>query len=297
LTDFKQTMTNIADAVTELIDDLLERTKGPENQLIEAMRYSSLNGGKRVRPFLVVATADLFGVARTQSLRTAVAIEMVHCYSLIHDDLPAMDNDTLRRGIPTLHIKFDEATAILAGDALLTKAFEVLAAPETHSDSAVRSDLCLALAKASGERGMVGGQMLDLIAENKDLAFDLRAVTQLQRMKTGKLISVSCEAGCLLGKASLEAHSLLKAYSDNVGLAFQITDDLLDVEGSAEEVGKAIGKDDAAGKSTFVSLLGASSARNHANLLSEQAVEHLDFFGEKAVLLQNLARFIVNRKL
>jgi farnesyl diphosphate synthase len=213
LTDFKQAMVVIADAVTDVIDDFLQQTEGPENRLLEAMRYSSLMGGKRVRPFLVVATADLFGVARAQSLRVAAAIEMIHCYSLIHDDLPAMDNDALRRGMPTLHIKFDEATAILAGDALLTKAFEILSAPETHYDATVRADLCLAFAKASGERGMVGGQMLDLIAEDKDLEFDLHAVTQLQRMKTGELISVACEAGCLLGRASLEAHSLFKAYS------------------------------------------------------------------------------------
>jgi farnesyl diphosphate synthase len=297
LTDFKQTMSDIADAVTEALDDLLKQTGGPESQLLEAMRYSSLSGGKRVRPFLVVATADLFGVARERSLRAAAAIEMIHCYSLIHDDLPAMDNDYLRRGMPTLHIKFNEATAILAGDALLTKAFEVLAAPETHSDAAVRADLCLAFAKASGERGMVGGQMLDLIAEDKDLKFDLHNITKLQQMKTGKLISVSCEAGGLLGMASLEAHSFLKAYSDDIGLAFQITDDLLDVEGSTEEVGKATGKDEAAGKATFVSLLGPSLARDRANLLCTQAVEHLDFFGEKAHLLNNLARFIVRRKL
>jgi len=290
-------MIDIADAVTDVLDDLLEQTVDPGNKLLEAMRYSSLSGGKRVRPFLVVATADLFGVARFKSLRAAAAIEMIHCYSLIHDDLPAMDNDALRRGMPTLHIKFDEATAILAGDALLTKAFEVLAAPETHPDANVRADLCLAFAKASGERGMVGGQMLDLIAEDKDLKFDIRAVTQLQRMKTGELISVSCEAGCLLAGASMEAHSLLKAYSGDIGLAFQITDDLLDVEGSAEEVGKAIRKDEAAGKATFVSLLGADPARNHANLLSEHAAKHLGFFGEKAELLQNLALFIVSRKL
>ena len=296
MTDFKQAMTDIADAVTEVLDDLLEQTEGSENRLLEAMRYSSLSGGKRVRPFLVVATSDLFGVARARSLRAAAAIEMIHCYSLIHDDLPAMDNDDLRRGMPTLHIKFDEATAILTGDALLTKAFEVLASPETHSDGAVRADLCLAFAKASGDRGMVGGQMLDLVAEDKDLDLDVPAVTRLQRMKTGELISVSCEAGCLLGRASPEANGLLKAYSHDIGLAFQIADDLLDVEGSAEEVGKATGKDEAAGKATFVSLLGVDSARDQANMLSTQAAQHLDFFGGKAGLLQDLARFIVSRK-
>ena len=294
MTDFKQAMIDTADAVSEVLDDLLERMEGPENRLIEAMRYSSLGGGKRVRPFLVVASADLFGVARSRSLRAAAAIEMIHCYSLIHDDLPAMDDDDLRRGLPTTHIQFDEATAILAGDALLTKAFEVLASPETHSDGAVRADLCLAYAKAAGDRGMVGGQMLDLAAKDEDL--DVPAVTRLQRMKTGELISVSCEAGCILGRASSEARTLLNGYAHDIGLAFQIADDLLDVEGSAEEVGKATGKDNAAGKATFVSLLGADRAREQANLLSAQAAAHLEVFGDKAALLQELARFIVIRK-
>ena len=297
MTSFSQTMIDVADSVTEVLDGLLKQTGGPSNQLLEAMRYSLLNGGKRVRPFLVVASADLFNVSREQSLRAAAAIEMIHCYSLIHDDLPAMDNDALRRGMPTLHIKFDEATAILAGDALLTKAFEVLAAAETHSDALVRANLCLAFAKASGEQGMVGGQMLDLIAEDKELKFDLNKVTKLQRMKTGKLISVSCEAGGLLGMASPEAQSNLRAYSSDIGLAFQITDDLLDVEGSAEEVGKATGKDEAAGKATFVSLMGPKRARDQANVLIDQAVKHLEFFGDKANLLNNLAKFIVRRTL
>ncbi len=294
MTDFKQAMTDIADAVSGVLDDLLERIDGPENRLLEAMRYSSLGGGKRVRPFLVVASADLFGVARHRSLRVAAAIEMIHCYSLVHDDLPAMDDDELRRGQPTTHIKFDEATAILAGDALLTKAFEVLAAPETHSDGTVRADLCLAFAKAAGERGMVGGQMLDLVAEDKDLG--VPEITRLQRMKTGELISVSCEAGGILGRASADARSVLHGYAHDIGLAFQIADDLLDVEGSAEEVGKKTGKDEAAGKATFVSLLGAERAREQADLLSQQAITHLDIFGDKAVLLQDLARFIVSRK-
>lgn len=287
-------MADIADAVSEVLDDLLERIDGPENRLLEAMRYSSLGGGKRVRPFLVVASADLFGVARHRSLRVAAAIEMIHCYSLVHDDLPAMDDDNLRRGQPTTHIKFDEATAILAGDALLTKAFEVLASPETHSDGTVRADLCLAFAKAAGDRGMVGGQMLDLVAEDKDLG--VPEITRLQRMKTGELISVSCEAGGILGRASADSRSVLHGYAHDIGLAFQIADDLLDVEGSAEEVGKKTGKDEAAGKATFVSLLGAERAREQANLLSSQAITHLDIFGDKAALLQDLARFIVSRK-
>ncbi len=292
--DFKKAMTDTADAVDEVLDDLLQRMEGPENQLLEAMRYSALGGGKRVRPFLVVASADLFGVSRSRSLRAAAAIEMIHCYSLIHDDLPAMDDDKLRRGRPTVHIKFDEATAILAGDALLTKAFEVLASEATHSDARVRADLCLAYAKAAGDRGMVGGQMLDLVAQDHEL--DVPEITRLQRMKTGELISVSCEAGCILGKVSAETRTVLRGYAHDIGLAFQIADDLLDVEGTAEQVGKATGKDEAAGKATFVSLLGADRARKQANLLVEQAVNHLNIFDERAVLLQELARFIVNRR-
>lgn len=294
MTDFKEAMSDTADAVNEVLDDILERMEGPENRLLEAMRYSALGGGKRVRPFLVVTCADLFDVARSRSLRVAAAIEMIHCYSLVHDDLPAMDDDDLRRGRPTAHIEFDEATAILAGDALLTKAFEVLASTETHSDGAVRADLCLAFAKASGDRGMVGGQMLDLVAGDHEL--DVPEITRLQRMKTGALISVSCEAGGILGRASTNARTVLRGYAHDIGLAFQIADDLLDVEGTAEEVGKATGKDEAAGKATFVSLLGADRAREQANMLVEQAEGHLDIFGEKAELLQKLARFIVNRK-
>lgn len=294
MVDFKQAMNDTADEVSEVLDDLLERMEGPENRLLEAMRYSALGGGKRVRPFLVVASADLFGVGRESSLRAAAAIEMIHCYSLIHDDLPAMDDDELRRGRPTAHIKFDEATAILAGDALLTKAFEVLASPETHSDGNVRAELCLAYAKAAGDRGMVGGQMLDIVAGDHEL--DVAEITRLQRMKTGELISVSCEAGCVLGKASTQMRTVLRGYAHDIGLAFQIADDLLDVEGSADEVGKATGKDEAAGKATFVSLLGADRAREQANLLVEQAIDHLNVFGEKAVLLQDLARFIISRK-
>lgn len=294
MTDFKAAMSDTADAVNEVLDDLLVQMEGPENRLMEAMRYSALGGGKRVRPFMVVASADLFGVARFRSLRVAAAIEMIHCYSLIHDDLPAMDDDDLRRGRPTAHIEFDEATAILAGDALLTKAFEVLASTETHSHGAVRADLCLAFAKAAGDLGMVGGQMLDIVAGDHEL--DVPEITRLQRMKTGALISVSCEAGGILGKASTDARSVLRGYAHDIGLAFQIADDLLDVEGTAEEVGKATGKDEAAGKATFVSLLGADRARDQANMLVAQAEAHLNIFGDKAELLKELARFIVNRK-
>lgn len=294
MVDLKQAMSDTAEEVGDVLDDLLERMEGPENRLLEAMRYAALGGGKRVRPFLVVASSDLFGVGRASSLRAAAAIEMIHCYSLVHDDLPAMDDDDLRRGRPTAHIVFDEATAILAGDALLTKAFEVLASPDTHTDGNVRAELCLAFAKAAGERGMVGGQMLDIVAGDHEL--DVAEITRLQRMKTGELISVSCETGCILGKASPQMRTVLRGYAHDIGLAFQIADDLLDVEGNAEDVGKATGKDEAAGKATFVSLLGADRAREQANILVEQAIDHLNVFGDKAVLLKDLARFIINRK-
>ncbi|HCS69210.1 MAG: polyprenyl synthetase family protein [Alphaproteobacteria bacterium] len=292
--EFQAALGDNAKQVTDMLDALMPLTDTPEARVVEAMRYASLAGGKRVRPFLVTQSAALFGVDTTSALRAAAAVEMVHCYSLVHDDLPAMDDDDLRRGQPTCHIKFDEATAILAGDALLTKAFEVLAAPETHSDARVRADLVLALAKAAGDHGMVGGQMMDLWAEKNHL--DMAQITRLQRMKTGDLIAVSAEAGAILGKASDEARTALHAYAHDIGLAFQIADDLLDVEGDAALVGKATGKDADANKATFVSLLGVDKARQQADVLSEQAAAHLEIFGEKADLLKQLARFIVERR-
>ena len=293
LENLKTALGDNAKAVNGVLDDLLKLSDGPESRVVEAMRYTALSGGKRIRPFLVTASASLFNVDISSALRVAAAVEMIHCYSLIHDDLPAMDDDDLRRGKATCHIKFDEATAILAGDALLTKAFEVVADEQTHDSSTVRSDLVLALAKASGDSGMVGGQMLDLVAE--DHALNMPEVTRLQRMKTGALIAVSCEAGAILGKASENAHHVLHAYAHDVGLAFQIADDLLDVEGDEEEVGKKTGKDAAAGKVTFVSLLGVERAREQAQLLAEQAASHLDIFDEKAKLLKDLTHFVVNR--
>ena len=292
--EFQTALGDNAKQVTDMLDALMPLTDTPEARVVEAMRYASLAGGKRVRPFLVTQSASLFGVDTTSALRTAAAVEMVHCYSLVHDDLPAMDDDDLRRGQPTCHIKFDEATAILAGDALLTKAFEVLAAPETHSDARVRADLVLALAKAAGDHGMVGGQMMDLWAEDNKL--DVAQITRLQRMKTGDLIAVSAEAGAILGKASDDARTALHAYAHDIGLAFQIADDLLDVEGDAATVGKATGKDADANKATFVSLLGIDKARQQADMLSEQAAAHLEMFGEKGDLLKQLARFIVERR-
>jgi farnesyl diphosphate synthase len=287
-------MAENARAVNELLERLLKMREGRESRLMEAMRYSTLAGGKRIRPFLVSASARLFSVAESCALRVAAAVEMVHCYSLVHDDLPAMDDDDLRRGQPTCHIRFDEATAILAGDALLTKAFEILGEPATHPDPQVRCNLVFALAKAAGDEGMVGGQMLDLMAEEATL--DMPEITRLQRMKTGALITFACESGAILGKAAEPAHLALRAYAHDLGLAFQIADDLLDVEGSTAEVGKKTGKDAAAGKATFVSLLGVERARAQADILADQAVRHLEMFEEKADHLRELARFVIKRR-
>jgi farnesyl diphosphate synthase len=277
-----------------IIDALLKPPPGLEARVYEAMRYSALSPGKRLRPLLVLAGARLFGVARRSALQVAAAIEMVHAYSLIHDDLPAMDDSDLRRGRPTCHKAFDEATAVLAGDGLLTMAFEVLAHPDTHGDPAVRCELVAALAAAAGGAGMVGGQMIDLIAETQTL--DIGAITRLQRMKTGALIAFSCEAGAILAKAPYEARLALRGYAHDLGLAFQIADDLLDVEGSAEETGKPVGADAAAGKATFVSILGIERARAQAELLINQAVAHLDLFEQRADLLRQVARFVIDRR-
>ena len=277
-----------------MLDALLKPPPGLESRVYEAMRYSALAPGKRLRPLLVLAGARLFGVARQSALQVAAAIEMVHAYSLIHDDLPAMDNSDLRRGRPTCHKAFDEATAVLAGDGLLTMAFEVLAHRDTHGDPAVRCELVSALATAAGGAGMVGGQMIDLIAETQPL--DIGAITRLQRMKTGALISFSCEAGAILAKAPHEPRTALRGYAHDLGLAFQIADDLLDVEGSAAETGKPVGADATAGKATFVSILGVERARAQGELLIKQAVAHLDLFEQRAELLRHVARFVVSRR-
>jgi len=287
--------TSVATTLTDaLIERLLVVPPDLESRVYEAMRYSALAPAKRLRPLLVLAGARLFGVARLSALQVAAAVEMVHAYSLIHDDLPAMDNSDLRRGRPSCHRQFDEATAVLAGDGLLTMAFEVLAHPDTHGDPAVRCELVSALATAAGTAGMVGGQMIDLIAERQPL--DIDATIRLQRMKTGALIAFACEAGAVLGKAAGEMRTALRGYAHDLGLAFQIADDLLDVEGSAAETGKPVGADAAAGKATFVSILGVERARAQAGLLVDQAVAHLDLFEERAELLRQVARFVVNRR-
>ncbi len=287
-------MADAANSVTDALERILPKSDFAEQKLFDAMRYSALGGGKRLRPFLVMSAAQLFGVDQDCALRVAAAVECVHCYSLVHDDLPAMDNADLRRGKPTLHKVYDEATAILAGDALLTLAFEILADSRTHEDPKVRCNLVTALAKASGVHGMVGGQMLDLIAESSEL--DIGAITRLQRLKTGELIAFSAEAGSILGKASMQHHNALRAYAHDLGLAFQIIDDLLDAEGTEAETGKSVGRDAQAGKATFVTILGLDRARNQARLLSEQAVQHLSVFNGRAKNLEDVARFVVDRK-
>jgi farnesyl diphosphate synthase len=292
---FPHALAEAAALTDEVLAKLLAVPQGPEARVFEAMRYSALAPGKRLRPFLVLAGAQLFSVSRRSALQAAAAVELVHAYSLVHDDLPAMDDSDLRRGRPTCHKEFDEATAILAGDALLTFAFEVLADPDTHGDPAVRCELVKTLAGAAGGHGMVGGQMFDLLAE-KDPTLDIGAITRLQRLKTGALIAFSCEAGAILGKAAPEVRLALRGYAHDLGLAFQIADDLLDVEGSAADIGKPVGSDAVAGKATFVSILGVERARAQASLLVRQAVAHLDLFEEKADLLRQAAEFVVNRR-
>lgn len=262
--------------------------------ILDAMRYSALGGGKRLRPFLTACSASLFGVSWEAAIETAAAIEFIHTYSLIHDDLPAMDNDDLRRGKPSNHKTFGEAAAILAGDGLLTYAFQILSDPRVHKDAAVRCELIHALATASGCWGMVGGQMMDLEAENTNLSVD--EIIRLQRLKTGELFAVSCEAGAILGKAPGMKRNLLRAYAYDMGLAFQIIDDLLDVEGTRTETGKTVRKDKIKGKATLVSVMGVERAREHAQILIKQAVSHLDVFDKKADNLRNLAEFVVNRR-
>ena len=295
--EFDAALAFAAQSAERTMERLLPKGDEGEARVFEAMRYASLGGGKRLRAFFVLAGASLFKVGAVPALRTASAIEFVHAYSLIHDDLPAMDDDDLRRGKPSCHKQFDEATAILAGDALQTLAFEVLADTDTHGDPAVRAHLVVDLAKASGAHGMVGGQMLDLLAEQQNAEeMSIGAITRLQRLKTGALISFACTAGAVLGKAAEPMRNALSAYAHDVGLAFQIVDDLLDVEGDPGVVGKATGKDAAAGKATFVSILGLERARSQAGMLARQAAAHLEPFGDKADLLRQAANFVVSRR-
>ena len=280
--------------VERALDAFLPRREGPLGRVVDAMRHGALDGGKRLRPFLVVAAADMFDAPRARSIRAGCAVEMIHCYSLIHDDLPAMDDSDLRRGRPSVHKAFDEATAILAGDALLTQAFEILAEKETHPSAEVRARLALELARASGKIGMVGGQMIDIYAEQK--AFDLSGIEELQRLKTGALIRFSALGGGVVGEAAEDEIAALARYAEDLGLAFQIVDDLLDAFGDAEALGKPVGQDADMDKATFVKLLGAQGARDKAKALVASAKAHLDRFGARAEPLKGAADFVFRRK-
>ena len=297
MSDIRAELKDFALSFNEELKQYFPMPQGPEKRVVEAMEYSVLNGGKRIRPFLVKETANLFDVPLNQSIRVGAALEMLHVYSLIHDDLPAMDNDDLRRGKPTCHKQFDEATAILAGDALLTYAFEIMSHKNTHPDAKIRCQLVQLLAQAAGGfRGMVAGQMLDLLAENMAATQNSEdLIYSIEEMKTGRLLRFAIEAGAVLGEADLASHNALMLYARKIGLTFQISDDILDVEGDQALVGKTLHKDEAQNKLTFVSLYGLQGAKDLARKLTDEAIEALSVFGDKAEKLVNLAEFIINR--
>ena len=280
--------------IDEAFDAFLQVPDDGRQRLVLAMRHAAIGGGKRIRPLLLVTTAELYGVSRPAAVRAGCAIEAIHVYSLVHDDLPCMDDDDMRHGKPTVHKAFDTATAVLAGDALHALAFELLADEQVSTDPFVRAELMRALACASGHNGMAGGQMMDMAAEGTEL--DVRGVTRLQQLKTGALLGASVEMGAILAKVPEEGRAHLRAYARDIGLAFQIADDLLDHEGDEAKAGKALRKDERRGKATFVSLMGPDKAREQAKALSEQAVGHLAGHGKEADLLRALARFVVERE-
>ncbi len=291
---FSQTIKETAALVEAALDQFLPTQGGPLGRVADAMRWGALDGGKRLRPFLAVAAADMFACPRTRSVRVGCAVEMIHCYSLIHDDLPAMDDSDLRRGRPSVHKKYDDATAILAGDALLTQAFEILAEAETHPDANIRCALALELARASGKAGMVGGQMIDIYAEQKN--FDFAGVTQLQRLKTGAIIRFSAIGGGIVGGGSADEVAALSAYAEDLGLAFQIVDDILDETSDAQALGKPVGQDSEMDKATFIKLFGMDGAKTKAAELVESAKAHLDRFGDASAPLKGAADFVFERK-
>jgi farnesyl diphosphate synthase len=293
--DFDRHLKAFATTFEARLEHLLPAAQGLGPRLVEAMRYALLAPGKRLRPFFVTESARLFDVNEPYALQAGAAIECVHCYSLVHDDLPAMDDDDLRRGRPTVHRAFDEATAILAGDALLTFAFEILGGEATHPDAEVRMELVSELAVAAGKNGMAGGQMLDLEAESAGVA-DLGRIVTLQAMKTGALFRFACRAGAILGNAGAAERAALTLYADRIGLAFQIADDILDVESSTAALGKATGKDRAAGKATFVDLLGLEGARAEARKLVNEAKTATQGFGDRAHVFAAAADYIVRRE-
>ena len=286
-------MATVAEEVEAVLDLALPAVSGPQARLHEAMRYAMLGGGKRIRPFLVVAAADLFEVPRARSLRAGAAVELIHGYSLVHDDLPAMDDALTRRGRPSCHRQYDDATAVLVGDALQSLAFELLADPATHPDAEVRCALVGGLAEAAGAAGMCGGQMIDLLAEGRSL--ELPEILELQRLKTGALIGFACEAGAILGGAEGAERQALRGYAADLGLAFQIQDDLLDVTGDAEVTGKDSGHDAAAGKATVVALLGVAGSRRRLEVLRRSADAHLDRLGEGTGVLRAVFEFVISR--
>jgi farnesyl diphosphate synthase len=288
-----EALAEIAADIDRLFEALLPVPPDSRARLFEAMRYAAIGGGKRMRPLLVVAAARLFNVDRQRALRAGLAVECIHVYSLIHDDLPCMDDDDLRRGKPTVHRAFDECTAVLAGDSLHALAFEVLAGEATHEDPFVRVELTTELARASGPAGMAGGQMMDLSAGEG--ALDLGAVTRLQQLKTGALIGWGLEAAGIMGRVPPEGRTGLRGYAHDLGLAFQIADDLLDHDGDEARVGKKLRKDDGQGKVTFVTMLGVERARQQSRLLVDQAIEHLQGFGRDSDLLAAIARFAISR--
>ena len=291
--DFEAESNRLSAEIDSFFTRLLEPTGDARDRLYEAMRHAAVGGGKRLRPLLTSAAAQLFAIDPEQALRVGAAIEAIHVYSLIHDDLPCMDNDDIRRGKPTVHKAFGEAVAVLAGDSLHALAFEILAHPATHEDPHVRSELGFELARAAGPAGMAGGQMMDLVAEGQEL--DLPAITRLQQLKTGALIEYSVEAACIMVRLADHARTPYRGYARNIGLAFQIADDLIDHSGDETAAGKRTGKDAPAGKATFVSVLGEDRARQQAQLLVEQAVEHLGDHGQEADLLRAIARFAIER--
>ncbi len=293
--NFESRLRDAAARTHSALDDLLPEPQGPEARLLEAMRYAALGGGKRLRPFFTIEAGRLFDADEDALLRAACAVEIVHTYSLIHDDLPCMDDDDMRRGRPTVHRQFDEATAVLAGDALLTLAFELLSEPAAHPDPKMRCMLIAALAKAAGPAGMVAGQMIDIAGAGAGHE-DVQTVTRMNRLKTGALINFAVEAGALVGCASADAARALDRYATDVGLAFQMADDLLDARGDASEAGKATGKDAAAGKVNFVTIMGADQVESRVRLLAAQAKGHLAIFGPRAKILSDAVDFVIDRR-